>query len=102
MVRDLPRSVAARDQVLLGTRPTRYDARYPGPRGRAGHRASRCVQVVRGGVARAAAPTGRSAQACGEVLVERCEELLGREPGLVAPDERGEVLGHLAALDGLD
>src|SRR5690606_14540823 len=43
-----------------------------------------------------------SAEACGQVLVDRGEELLGRQPRLVRADEQGEVLRHLAALDGLD
>src|SRR5581483_9458767 len=34
------------------------------------------------------------------VLVQRGQEVLGVQEGLVLADEQGEVLGHLAALDG--
>src|SRR5689334_11058812 len=34
--------------------------------------------------------------------VERVEELLGRQPLLLGADQDREVLGHPAALDGLD
>src|SRR5699024_3863718 len=37
-----------------------------------------------------------------EVVVQRAEELLGGQVSLVAADEQRQVLGHLAALDGLD
>src|SRR3954451_1025446 len=37
-----------------------------------------------------------------QVLVQRGEELLRRQPALLRADEEGEVLRHLAALDGLD
>src|SRR5690606_19266945 len=37
-----------------------------------------------------------------QVLVQRGEEFLGGQPLLVLADEQRQVLGHLAALDGLD
>ena len=37
-----------------------------------------------------------------EVLDDRFEELFGGHPALVGTDKQREVLGHLAALDGLD
>ena len=37
-----------------------------------------------------------------EVVDDRLEELLGGHPALVGTDEQREVLGHLAAFDGLD
>src|ERR1700684_1847492 len=37
-----------------------------------------------------------------QVLVDRGEELLGALPLLLGADEQREVLGHLAAFDGID
>ena len=37
-----------------------------------------------------------------QVHVERAEELLGGQVALIAADQHREVLGHLAAFDGLD
>src|SRR5690606_25594501 len=44
----------------------------------------------------------RSAQGLLQVGVDRVEEVLGVEPGLVRPDQGGQVLCHLAGLHGLD
>src|ERR1035437_7889717 len=53
-------------------------------------------------VLRAARSAGGSALSRGEVLVDRGQELLGGQPGLVRADQEREVLGPLALFDGLD
>src|SRR3954452_16355657 len=37
-----------------------------------------------------------------QVAVDRRQEILGVQPGLVLGDQQRQVLGHLTALDGLD
>src|SRR4051794_25723121 len=45
---------------------------------------------------------GLAGHPLGEAVVEGGEEVLGVEVRLVRGDQQGEVLGHLAVLDGFD
>ena len=50
-------------------------------------------------------PTGgvlRQRQNVDRIVADGVEEAFGGEPGLLVADEEGEILGHLAAFDGVD
>src|SRR5665647_2175024 len=49
-----------------------------------------------------AAGSAGSGQRRREVPVDRSQKLLGGQPFLVRTHQQGEILGHLALLDGLD
>ena len=44
----------------------------------------------------------RPSHAVLQLFIEGAQERFGRHPGLIWADERREVLGHLACLDGID